>query len=104
MAETDRYSQTLEETDDEFEYENGPEQIYGKLIKLASMASTTNIGQFVLDKVDKLLNIVETTGRWSLPRKYFFILVNFIVLGSVFLYQFNTKLARISKCFKEVGY
>jgi len=68
----DTHSQTFEETDDEFEHEShidhGPEQIYGKLIKLGGMASTTYIGQLVLEKVDKVLNIVETTGKWSLPQ------------------------------------
>ncbi|KAL5285722.1 hypothetical protein ACFFRR_007419 [Megaselia abdita] len=72
MAETDTYPQTFDETDDEFELENsfehGPEQIYGKFLKLASMASTTYIGQFVLEKIDKVLNIIETTGKWSLPQ------------------------------------
>lgn len=75
MAETDTHH-TYEESDDEFEQiadELGPEQIYGKLLKLTSMAATTHIGQFVLEKVDKVLNIVETTGKWSLPREYFFV-------------------------------
>lgn len=72
----DTHSQHFEESDDEFEYEShvehGPEQIYGKLNKLAKMASTTLIGQLVLEKIDSVLNIVETTGKWSLPRKYFY--------------------------------
>lgn len=75
----DTHSQTFEETDDEFEHESqidhGPEQIYGKLIKLGGMASTTYIGQFVLEKIDKVLNVLETTGKWSLPRKYFYFMI-----------------------------
>lgn len=74
------HPQTLKESDDEdYEYEQsycerGPEQIYGKILKLSNMVSSTYVGQFFIDKLDKCLNIIETTGKWSLPRKYIFCL------------------------------
>lgn len=80
----DKYSQTIQESNGGFECESGaehgPEQIYGKLIKLATMASTTNIGQYLLDKADKVLYIVETTAKWSVPRKFLYLFSNKLLI------------------------
>lgn len=93
MAEMDVVnSQVLKEIDEndydtEQSYsESGPEKIYGILLKLSSMISSTYIGQYLIEKLDKILSTVETTGKWSLPREY----------SSTFSYGCQCRIQRLS--------
>lgn len=39
-----------------------------KMQSMISSAATTNIGQFFIRKIDRILWIIENTAKWSVPQ------------------------------------
>lgn len=60
------------------------DSIYDASIKVAS----TNVGQFAIRKVDKLLWTIENTAKWSVPQLYSESYRQFFPQIKLFIYNF----------------